>query len=109
MYKHPFNLNNKIAPEVLNNLALFITHTDLNEDLEFLKLNSLFKNFTSSAFSVPREQRPSVSLLADIFRETNCPLPSSLACEYAKDLERMEQNIEMQTLKSVFDEQVIML
>lgn len=89
MYRHLYYLNREIHAEVLNNLALFITHTDLCQDLEYLKKNYFFKKFTTSAFKVSREQRPSVSQLSDYFRTSNCPLPGSLACEYAKELEAM--------------------
>lgn len=88
MIKNFYYLNRIIDKKVMASLSLLIFNNDLNSINENSKD---FKDFIQTAYSVKREDRPSVSQLSDIFRKYNCKMPGTLACMYAKRLEAMAQ------------------
>ena len=80
-------LNRVISKGVMSSLSELILNSDLNDSEVFL--NKYFKNFVEASYKVKREQRPSVSQLADMFRSQKCSTPGTIATKYAIQLENL--------------------
>lgn len=82
-------LNRTIHENVIAKLSQVILNLDLNDP--DVGTNSYFKSFVQEAYKVSRNERPSVSQLADMFRMYKCVSPGTLATKYAMQLEIMAQ------------------
>lgn len=85
--RHLYYLNRKIDSKVMDALVLLICNHNLND--QNISKSEEFKEFILRSYSVPREERASVSQLSDMFKKYNCLKPGTLACSYAKALEEM--------------------